>query len=46
MGTLDLEKIANDEAYKPECFHRVLLNADDQIFAIIDLVNHALEIEH
>ncbi len=46
MGTLDLEKLANDETYKAECFNRVSLDANDKLFAIADLVNRELEKEH
>ena len=38
MGTLGLEKLAHDEAYKTECFSRVALEADDKLFAIADLI--------
>jgi hypothetical protein len=45
MGTLDLEKLAYDEAYKSEFFSRVSLNADDGLFQIADLINREIDIQ-
>ena len=45
MGPFDLEKLEHDEAYKTDFFKRVALSADDQIFALADLVSRVMQDE-
>ena len=45
MGPFDIEKLANDEAYKIEFFNRVALSADDKLFALASLVSHQINEE-
>jgi hypothetical protein len=45
MGPFDLERLENDEVYKADFFKRVALSADDQIFALADLVKQTLKNE-
>ena len=45
MGPFDLNKLEHDEAYKTDFFKRVALSADDQIFALGDLVTRTLKDE-
>ena len=45
MGPFDMQKLEHDEAYKTDFFTRVALSADDQIFALADLVNRVLKDE-
>ena len=45
MGPFDLNKLEHDEAYKTDFFKRVALSADDQIFALADLVTRTLKDE-
>jgi hypothetical protein len=45
MGPFDLERLENDETYKADFFKRVALSADDQIFALADLVSQTLNNE-
>jgi hypothetical protein len=45
MGPFDLERLESDEAYKADFFNRVALSADDQIFALADLVSQTLNSE-
>lgn len=42
MGPFDIEKLANDDAYKTAFFNRVALNADDTLFEMANIVNHQL----
>lgn len=43
MGTLDLDKLANDSEYKAEVFSRIQLSADDKIFEVASLVNQEFD---
>lgn len=43
MGTLDLEKLANDPDYKDEFFNRIALDGDDKIFEIASMVSRELD---
>lgn len=45
MGPFDLERLESDETYKADFFKRVALSADDQIFALADLVSQTLNNE-
>lgn len=45
IGPFDLAKLENDEAYKADFFKRVALSADDQLFALADLVNRVIDEE-
>jgi hypothetical protein len=45
MRPFDLEKLEHDEAYKNDFFKRVALSADDQIFALADLVSRVMQDE-
>ena len=45
MGPFDLERLEHDEAYKTDFFKRVALTADDQIFALADLVTRVMDDE-
>jgi hypothetical protein len=45
LGPLDLEKLEYDDAYKADFFNRVALSADDQIFALADLVSRTMQEE-
>lgn len=45
MGPFDLDKLESDEVYKADFFKRVALSADDQIFALADLVTRVMHDE-
>ena len=45
MGPFDLERLEHDEAYKTDFFKRAALSADDQIFALADLVTRVMQEE-
>ena len=45
LGPFDLEKLEHDNAYKADFFKRVALSADDQIFALADLVSRTMQEE-
>lgn len=45
MGPFDLVRLEHDESYKIDFFKRVALSADDQIFALADLVSRAMQDE-
>jgi hypothetical protein len=45
MGPFDLDRLESDEVYKADFFKRVALSADDQIFALADLVRQTLNNE-
>ncbi len=45
MGPFDLERLEHDNAYKTDFFERAALSADDQIFALADLVSRVIQDE-
>jgi len=45
MGPFDLDRLESDEVYKADFFKRVALSADDQIFALADLVTRVMQDE-
>ena len=45
MGPFDLERLEHDNAYKTDFFERAALSADDQIFALADLVSRVIKDE-
>ena len=45
MGPVDLERLEHDNAYKTDFFGRAALSADDQIFALADLVSRVIQDE-
>jgi len=42
MGTVDFERLDNDNEYRTEICQRITLNADDTLFEIAHLVNQEL----
>ena len=45
MGPFDLDRLEHDEVYKTDFFKRAVLTADDQIFALADLVSRVIQDE-
>ncbi|MEE9331149.1 MAG: hypothetical protein V3U89_02855 [Methylophilaceae bacterium] len=46
MGTVDLEKLTNDEQYKIDFFKSAKLNPDDMLIEMAGLVKRELTSEH
>ena len=42
MGPFGVEKLASDEEYKADFFHRVALTADDELFNMAFIINRTL----
>ncbi len=43
MGSLDIDRLENDEEYKAEFFNNLSLEADDNLFKLADIVNRELD---